>query len=56
MFKIIEKNNENAVHGVFSNYKNAVHHLNEKIPEYVSQGFFMDKTLTKDSFKIIPAK
>ena len=55
MFKIVEKNNHLAVHGMFDVMYRAEQHLANKIPEYVAKGFFMDKTLTKDSFEIIKA-
>lgn len=53
MFKIVEKGNKLAVHGLFSSIQRAENHLNNKIPVYIQRGYFTDKTLTKDSFKII---
>jgi len=53
MFKIVEKANEKATHGIFDTEERAQNHLNNVIPSYCERGFFMDKTLTKDSFKII---
>lgn len=56
MYKLVEKNNHLAVHGLFDSKKRAERHLNEVIPKYVERGFFMDKTLTKDSFEVVSAK
>tara|TARA_R110000868_G_scaffold14344_1_gene66597 strand:+ start:491 stop:661 length:171 start_codon:yes stop_codon:yes gene_type:complete len=53
MFKLVEINNELAVHGIFDTKERAEKHLKETIPLYVQRGYFMDKTLTADSFKII---
>ena len=53
MIKIVEKNNELAVHGIFDSMERAEKHLKETIPVYVERGYYMDETLTKDSFKII---
>jgi len=53
MFKLVEINNELAVHGIFDSEESAKKHLKEIIPLYVQSGYFMDKTLTVNSFKII---
>lgn len=52
-YKIIEKDNPLAVHGLFDSRERAERHLQETIPDYVRRGFFMDKTLTADSFKVV---
>ena len=52
-FKIVEKNDHNAVHGLFTSRSSAQHHLDKVIPDYVRRGYFQDKTLTKDSFEIL---
>jgi hypothetical protein len=52
---LVEKNNHNALHAIFDCYERAERHLKQVIPDYVSRGYFMDKTLTPDSFEIIPA-
>lgn len=52
MFKIVEKKNSLAVHGLFDTYESAEKHLIEIIPEYVAKGFFMNKTLKADDFEI----
>lgn len=53
MFKIVEKNNNLAVHCVFDSLERAKHWLYVKAPFYVDNGFFMDKTLGADSFVIV---
>jgi hypothetical protein len=45
-----------AIHGIFESRASAKRHLEEVIPAYVSQGYFMDKTLTANSFKIVSPK
>lgn len=52
MFKIVEKKNHLAVHGLFDSKERAERHLTIVIPEYVAKGYFMDKTLTADCFEI----
>jgi hypothetical protein len=52
-FKIVEKANPLAVHSIFSTLGSAERHLKENIPQYCEKGYFMDKSLTPDSFKII---
>ena len=52
-FKIVEKQNPLAVHGLFDSLDRAEQHLKETIPQYVARGFFMDKTLTATSFEIV---
>ena len=52
-FKIVEKKNHLAVHGLFDSRDRAEHHLENVVPEYVKRGYYMDKTLTKDCFEII---
>ena len=52
-FKIVEKKDPLAVHGIFDSYEHAERHLKNVIPDYIKRGFFMDKTLTKDSFEIL---
>lgn len=52
LIKIVEKDNPLAVHGLFDSVERAERHLREVIPVYVARGYFMDKTLTADSFRI----
>ena len=54
-FKIIEKRNPLAVHGLFSSRERAERHLTVTIPEYCRKGYFMDKTLAPSDFEIQPA-
>lgn len=53
MIKIVEKDNVLAVHGEFDTLERAEEYLRTMIPTYVNRGFFTDKSLTPDSFKII---
>ncbi len=53
MHKLVEKNNHLAVHALFDTLDRAERHLSVVIPDYVARGFFMDKSLTADSFEII---
>lgn len=52
-YALVEKKNHLAVHGLFNSLERAEYHLKNVIPNYVSQGYFMDKTLKPDSFEII---
>ena len=52
-YHIIEKENPNALHGVFDSKERAERHLREVIPTYVSRKLFTDKTLKADSFEIV---
>jgi hypothetical protein len=52
MFKIVEKSNPLAVHCLFDTLERAQYWLNVKAAEYYSRGYFMDKTLTPESFTI----
>jgi hypothetical protein len=49
---IIEKANPLRVHCICHTRERAQHWLDVKAPEYVAKGYFMDKTLTADSFTI----
>lgn len=57
-YRIIEKDNPLAVHALCSTYESALRWLTVNAPEYCAKGYFMDKTLTPDSFIIeaIPRK
>jgi len=52
-FKIVEKNNLLAVHALFSTLDSAERWLKNDAVIGCQRGYFMDKTLTPDSFKII---
>ncbi len=49
---IYEKKNRNALHGIFMSMESAERHLHKTIPDYCARGFFMDKTLTPESFEV----
>ena len=55
-YKVIEKNNPNAVHAICDTLERARHWIEVKAPEYAAKGYFMDKTLTADSFTIKDSK
>ncbi len=52
-YKLVEKDNPLALHGLFDTLESAQKHLRDVIPVYVAKGFFTDETLTKDSFMIL---
>jgi hypothetical protein len=56
MFYVIEKNNPLAVHAHCYTKERADLWISEKAPLYCANGFFMDKTLTPDSFTIKEVK
>lgn len=49
---VVEKGNELAVHVHCSSKDSAQRWIDEKAPVYCERGYFMDKTLTPDSFTI----
>jgi hypothetical protein len=51
-YYIVEKDNPIVIHGIFDTLENAQRHLKMNIPFYCRRGFFMDKTLTPESFTI----
>jgi hypothetical protein len=53
MFKVIEKNNPLAVHCICDTLERAQHWIDVNAPEYCKKGYFMDKTLTPESFTIV---
>ena len=53
MYKIVEKQNPLAVHAICDTLERAQHWLTVNAPEYVVRGYFIDKTLTADSFVIV---
>ena len=52
-YALVEKKNHLAVHGYFDSLESAKQHLEVTIPIYIQRRYFMDKTLTADSFEII---
>ena len=55
-FKVIEANNPLAVHCIAYTKERAEHWINIKAPIYIEKGYFMNKELTKESFKIIEVR
>lgn len=53
-YKIVERKNHNALHGIFESLGSAERHLTFTIPEYCAKGCFMDKTLKPEDFEIVP--
>ena len=52
IFKVVEKNDHLAVHAHCSYKVEAERWIKENAPIYCAKGYFMDKTLTPDSFII----
>ena len=52
-YYIIEKNKPLHVHAHCSTLESAQYWLKVKAPEYVRRGYYMDKTLTADSFEVL---
>ena len=53
MYQIIEKNNPLAVHAICDTLERAQHWIQANAPLYYFKGYFMDKTLTPNSFTIV---
>lgn len=53
MYKIIEKKNPLAVHAYCETLERAQRWIRVNAMEYCRKGYFMDKTLTLDSFTIV---
>ena len=51
-YKIVEVENELAVHVIFDTLPRAERYMREVLPVYVEQGLFMNKSLTVKDFKI----
>lgn len=51
-FKIVEKKNPLAVHAHCATRESAQRWLDVNAPLYCARGYFIDKTLTPDSFEI----
>lgn len=56
VYKLVEKKNHLACHGLFDTLPRAERFLKEDVPEYVRRGYYMDKTLTADCFEIVESK
>lgn len=55
-FKVVEKQNPLAVHVICDTRERAQFWIDVKAPEYAAKSYFMDKTLTADSFTIKETK
>ena len=55
-YKVVEKQNPLAVHAICDTCERAQFWIDVKAPEYAAKGYFMDKTLTADSFTIKETK
>lgn len=51
-WKVVEKANPNAVHAHCSSRESAHRWITELAPVYCARGYFMDKTLTPESFTV----
>ena len=52
-WELREKGNPLAVHALFDSKERADKYLDETVPFYCKFNFYMDKTLTPDSFHIV---
>ena len=55
-FKVVEIKNPLAIHALCSTLESAERWIRELAPVYCAKGYFMDKTLTKDSFEVRQCK
>lgn len=53
MWAISEKKNRAAIHGFFDTLERAERHLREVVPSYVRRGYYTDKTLKPEDFRIV---
>jgi hypothetical protein len=52
-WKLVEKDDHTANHGLFDSLASAERHIREVLPSYVGKGYFMNKALTADCFCIV---
>lgn len=52
-YAIVEKANKLALHSLHYSRESAEKHLRDNVPVYCARGYYMDKTLTPESFEII---
>lgn len=52
MFQVVEKKNPRAVHCITYTRERAERWIAVTAPDYCRRGYFMDKTLTPESFTI----
>lgn len=55
-YKVVEKENNNAVHCICDSKERAERWITINAVEYCEKGYFTNKNLTKESFKIIEIK
>lgn len=53
-FYVVEKANHLHVHAHCHSRDTGDYWIAHRAPEYCAKGYFMDKTLTPDSFEVIP--
>lgn len=51
-YKAIEKKDKFAIHAICESKESAQRWININAVEYCAKGYFMDKTLTPDSFEV----
>lgn len=56
VWKVVEKANHLAVHAHCHSEQSASRWISDKAPAYCARGYFMDKSLTPDSFTVIPPR
>lgn len=54
--RVVEKKNPLAVHAICETRESAQRWIDEKAPIYCARGYFVDKTLTPESFTIKETK
>ena len=55
-WQVVEKANPLHLHALCGTEETAKRWISEKAPVYCARGYFMDKTLTPDSFTVLPPK
>lgn len=55
-YHVVEKKNPLALHAICDSKENAEHWIAVNAVNYCKLGYFMDKTLTPDSFMIVKDK
>jgi hypothetical protein len=55
-YHLVEKNNPLALHAISDRREALEKHIKSVLPGYIAKGYFMDKTLTVDSFTIKEVK
>ncbi len=55
-YHIVEKKNRHALHAICSTKESAERYIKETVPMHVAKGYYTDKTLKVNSFKIVKGK